>query len=460
VRAPAGTVTVIVDRSSGVPLPAQVAGQVRRQLTSGALTRGDRLPSSRALARELGVARAVVEQAYDQLHAEGWVRASRGAGTYVENVRASVAVEPRPPHPVAGQQAAGAVQPIRLDTGTPWRDPAHDAGWRRAWREVSATRPPTSYPDAAGLPELRLAVAAHLARHRGIACTPAQVLITSGTTHGLSLLLETLPQGTVALEDPGYRAAAVTVGERGWRRLDVPVDGDGIDVAALRRSRRADVRAVYVTPAHQHPLGMTLSPGRRRALLEESDRRGALVVEDDYDSEFRYDVAPLPALAQLGLDRVAYLGTTSKTVLPGLRIGWLVTTEERVAELAARRAARHDHPSWPVQRALFAMLRDGYVDRLLRSARRVYAQRWRLVTDRLAPYGRIDGGVAGMYAVLHLPPRATEQAIRAARAAGFDLPSLADYCRSVVLSGVVLGFGGLTDAQLEQALDAVQSALG
>ena len=457
-RAPVSPVTVAVDRDSGMPLPAQVANQVRRQLTTGALRRGDRLPSSRALARELGVARAVVEQAYDQLHAEGWVRGSRGAGTYVENVRAQVSVESRPARPEPARQPAGA-QLIRLDTGTPWRDPAHDAGWRRAWREVSAAQPPTSYPDPAGLPELRSAVAAHLARHRGIASSPGQVIVTSGTTHGLSLLLETLPRGTVAIEDPGYRAAAVTADERGWRRLDVPVDVDGIDVAALRRSRRNDVRAVYVTPAHQHPLGMTLTPERRRALLQEADRRGALVVEDDYDSEFRYDVAPLPALAQLGLDGVAYLGTASKTVLPGLRIGWLVTSEERVTEITARRAARHDYPSWPVQRALFSMLRDGYVDRLLRSARRVYAQRWRLVTDRLAPYGRIDGGVAGMYAVLHLPPDATEEVIRAARLAGFVLPALTEYCRSVDLTGVVLGFGGVTDTQLEKVLRAVESAL-
>jgi GntR family transcriptional regulator/MocR family aminotransferase len=263
----------------------------------------------------------------------------------------------------------------------------------------------------------------------------------------------------VALEDPGYRAAAATAMGRGWRLFDVPVDSDGIDIGAIRRARRDDLRAIYVTPAHQHPLGMTLSPARRRGLLEEAARRDALVVEDDFDSEFRYVVAPLPALAQLGPERVAYLGTASKSVLPGLRLGWLVTAEDRVAEITARRELSHDHPSWPVQYAFRSMLRDGYVDRLLRSARRVYADRSREVSQRIGRFGQVAGGVAGMYTVVHLEPEQVVSAVHAAARAGFELPSLDDYCRSVRLSGIVFGFGGVSDAELGRALDAVESGL-
>ena len=456
-----------VDRRSRTALPVQVAEQVRAAVRAGTLRVGDRLPSTRALAREVGVSRAVVEHAYDQLHAEGWVSGRHGSGTYVHDIAAGVSAAPRrdPDLSVSSRHTAAngstvSSRPLtRLDTGKPWRDPRLDAGWRRAWRDVSAARPPIEYPDPAGLAELREAVAEHVSRHRGIACTPAEVMITNGTTHAMDLLLQAMPAGTLAIEDPGYRSAAATALQRGWRLLDVPVDGEGIDVAALQRSRRRDIRAIYVTPAHQHPLGMTLTPVRRRSLLQEAVRRDALVLEDDYDSEFRYDVAPLPALAQLGLDRVAYLGTASKSVLPGLRLGWLVTTEERVAAIATARVARHDHPNWPVQRAFVSMLRDGYVDRLLRSARRVYAERSREVDRRLAPYGHLAGGVAGMYTVLRLPPDQVESVVSAARTAGFDLPSLAEYARASSMTGIVLGFGAVSDRQLDRALDAIESAL-
>jgi GntR family transcriptional regulator/MocR family aminotransferase len=460
-RAPTTPLALVVDHAGGTTLPVQIARQVRDAVRVGALRVGDRLPSTRALADELGVSRAVVEQAYDQLHAEGWLSGRRGSGTYVHDVTAarSATRQPRASAPRSTPRVADRSPLVRLDPGTPWRDPRHDDGWRRAWRDVSVAKPPSGYPEPAGIPQLRAAVAAHVARHRGIVCAPDQVLITSGTTHGLGLLMDTLSTGTMAVEDPGYRAAAATVQARGWRLLDVPVDTNGVDVGAIRRARRDDLRAIYVTPAHQHPLGMTLSPARRRGLLEEAARREALVVEDDYDSEFRYDVAPLPALAQLAPERVIYLGTASKSVLPGLRLGWLVTTEDRVAEIAEQRERFHDHPSWPVQHAFWSMLRDGYVDRLLRSARRVYAVRSRQVSRRLGGFGRIAGGVAGMYTVVHLEPEQAAGAVAAAAAAGFELPSLAEYCRSAPLSGIVLGFGGVSDEQLRCALDAVESGL-
>lgn len=452
-------VSVRLQRGAATPLAVQLAGQLRGRIQAGGLAAADRLPSSRALARELGVARGVVEQAFDQLTAEGWLTARHGSGTFVtDDVRTA---GPRRRPPAVRPRGAGADRPdvIRLDTGTPWVDPRHRAGWRRAWREVAQATMPQEYPDPAGLPALRAVIADHVNTHRGLACTADEVLVTAGTTHGLAMLLDVVAPGAVAVEDPGYRAAVEVSRHAGREVVDVPVDSDGFDVAALAADPRRDVRALYVTPAHQHPLGITMSAPRRVALLAEAARRDALVVEDDYDSEFRYDVAPLPALAQLGLDRVAYLGTAAKTVAPGLRIGWLVTTADRAAEIAARRAARHDHPSWPVQRALLSMFEDGHVTRSVRSARRVYAERGDLVRGVLEPHGSLTGDLAGMYLTLALEPALAASVVRLAAADGVEVPSLADYCRGARRAGIVVGFGGPTDEQFGHVLRVLGRAL-
>ena len=452
---------VSLDRESRDPLPVQLAGRIRALLSEGTLRPGQRLPSSRALAHELGVARGVVEAAFDQLLAEGWLVTRHGSGTFVRDVGPAPAAEPARvgarPQPGRGGESAPSSM-VSFDTGTPWVDPRLEPGWRRAWREMAAAAPPRGYPDPAGMPELREALAAYVGRHRGLTCSPHQVLVTAGTTHGFGLALATLPPGSVAVEDPGYRAAVDVASLGGFDVVDVPVDDHGIRVDVLAGYPREDVRAVYVTPAHQHPTGATLAAGRRMALLAEARRRGAVVVEDDYDSEFRYDVAPLPALAALS-DDVIYLGTAAKAVHPALRIGWLVGPEALVAELAASRERRHDHPSWPVQRAFWAMLRDGHVERLVRSARRVYARRHELVRRRLEPYATVAGPGAGMYVTVPLPEDVASSVSAAAAEAGLHLPLLSAYGRSHQRHGLVLGFGGVTDAELDRCLDVVETTL-
>ncbi|MGH3470634.1 MAG: PLP-dependent aminotransferase family protein [Nocardioidaceae bacterium] len=462
----APTVAVQLSRGDGPPLAVQLATQVRGLVAAGTLTAGTRLPSTRALAAELRVSRSVVEQAYDQLVAEGWVQAKRGAGTFVTKLwahpmdrlgsaeRLVPATAARRDPELHRHRSA----PIRLDTGTPYVDERQPESWRRAWRDVAAARMPAGYPDPAGLWELRTQVASYVARRRGFACSPDQVLVTNGTTHALTLLLDVLPAGAVAVEDPGYRAAAEIVRCAGRDLVDVPLDQDGIDVAALR-AVPAPVAAVYVTPAHQHPLGVTMPVNRRLVLLEEMRRRGAYVIEDDYDSEFRYDVAPMPALAGLDPERVAYLGTASKMLQPGLRIGWLVADPALIEHIAERRAARHDHPSWPVQRALVTMLREGYVDRLVRAARRVYAERGRLVVQRLAGHGDLQASPAGMYLTVRLAPAVADAVVTEARAAGIELSSLREYCRTASCSGIVIGYGGPTDAELAHALGVIADSL-
>ncbi len=445
---------VQISRDAAVPMSVQLSSQVRDLVTTGVLTAGTRLPSTRAVATELSVARSVVERAYDQLQAEGWLVATRGSGTFVADVpapaRATRAATLR------RRRSANPPALISLDTGTPWHDAGVDPGWRRAWRDVAVARPPAGYPDVRGELELREEVAAYLARRRGVVRAPSEIMITTGTTHAWGLVLDALGPGCVAIEDPGYRAAVAVAAHAGRDVVDIPVDESGLDVAALTRLPRDDVAAVYVTPAHQHPLGVTLSAARRIALIDEARERGAVVVEDDYDSEFRYDVAPLPALASLDPTRVVYTGTVSKMLQPGLRLGWLAADAALVRTIATRRAQRKDHPSWPLQRVLLTMLREGYLDRRVRVARRVYAERSALVARRLGPVmgpGRLS--LAGMYVTVELPAEAAQRTVVAAREAGFELPSLVDYSRTSARQGIVLGFGGVTDEELERALSVV-----
>lgn len=438
-----GTLAVTLDREDRRTLGTQIADAVRRQVTDGRLDAGTQLPSSRALAAELGVARAVAEQAYAQLVAEGWLEGRHGSGTFVS------ASAPLARGLVRRRQSRPSAQTlIRLDAGTPWIDPRHDAGWRRAWRDVSAAHPPRGYPDHRGLPELRTELADRLGRLRGVDCDPDEILITAGTTDGLRHLLGALPTGSVAMDDPGYRAAAMTVRLAGREVVDLPALGSP-DAAVLQ-----GCAAAYVTPAHQHPLGPTM-PGTDRLALLDAAGHGPLIIEDDYDSEFRYDVAPVPALASLDRGAVAYLGTASKAVAPGFRLGWLVAPPHLMDELDRTRTITHDMASWPVQRAFLSMLRDGYVDKVVRSARRVYADRASRVTDALAPFGSLHGPVAGMYATVELSQTQAVAAQMAARAAGYEIALLADYCRTHVRHGLVVGFGGCTDAQLDDALAAI-----
>lgn len=434
-----------LDRTSDVPLGTQVSGAVRDLVTSGRLRRGDRLPSSRALAREAGVARSVVEHAYAQLVAEGWLEGRHGSGTFVAADRPPARARRTSPAPVAAATRAL----VRLDAGTPWIDPRHSDAWRRAWREVGHAPGPRGYDDHRGLPVLREALAERLARTRGLVVDPDDVRVTAGTSDGLRHLLAGLPPGPVLVDDPGYRAAVETIRASGRDVVDHPATTPVTDLTGSA--------AAYTTPAHQHPLGPPMSGGDRLALLDAARRAGAVVVEDDYDSEFRYDVAPIPALASLDREVVAYLGTASKAVAPSLRLGWLVVPPGLRDAVDRHRSLTHDTASWPVQRAFWALLRDGYVDRLVRSARRTYARRAALVADALGPW--LEGTPAGMYATVLLPPDLAVTAHERARTGGFDVPLLADYTRSSTLSGLVVGFGGCTDDELNRALDLLVSAV-
>lgn len=437
---------IAVDRADARPLGVQLADQVRRLVLAGTLVPGTRLPSTRRLASDLGVSRAVTEQAWDQLRAEGWLEARQGSGSWVSGGPGPGTC--RPPR----RRTPRATRPmVPLDAGTPWVDERHGAAWRRAWREVSSATPPRGYDDPRGLPELRALLAERLATTRGLAVDPDDVHVTAGTTAGLRHVLTALPKKPVAIEDPGYRAAALTVVESGREVRDHPALSPFTDLSGCA--------AAYVTPAHQHPLGRVMPADDRLTLLATARRDAAVVIEDDYDSEFRYDVAPVPALAAIDPGVVAYLGTASKSVLPSLRLGWMVPPPALRDEIERHRAITHDAPAWPVQRAFLALVRDGYLDAVVRSARRVYGERAPRVVAALSPYAELAGPVAGMYSTWLLPHRRAVRARVAAEAAGFRVNLLADYCRSADLSGLVVGFGGPTDQELDEALAVLVGSL-
>ncbi|MEV8377417.1 PLP-dependent aminotransferase family protein [Kribbella sp. NPDC056861] len=446
---------LVLTRTGSGPLHLQLAEQFRAAVRDGRLQAGHRLPSTRDLARELSVSRSVAQAAYDQLHAEGWIAGRTGSGTYVADV-----VPLQPVLRTAARPLAAAEPPLlTLRPGIPYISPTVDAGWRRAWREVSIQPPTRGYDHPAGLPDLRAALAEHVGRVRGIACGPENLLITDGTSHGLRLLLSlTLQQGDrIAIEDPGFATAVSAAQQYGLEVVDVGVDEDGLLVSDLT----PDLSAVYVTPSHQYPLGGRLPVARRNELIRWARRTGATLIEDDYDSEFRYDVAPLPALAQLGLDQVVHLGTLSKLLSPALRLGWLVASPETVTRLAAYREEVGDWPGWPMQAAFLAMLRDGYLDQVIRRSRRLYSDRRNHTCEVLAPYGQIVGQDAGLHITLLLPGTDDRALAADARTAGVVVAPLSEYRRSVPgPPGLVIGYATPTDQDFHQALTRLCDLLG
>jgi len=446
-----------VDRNDPERLPAQLAAQIRERVRTGALVAGARLPSSRAVASTLGVSRAVAAAAYDQLVAEGWLAARRGSGTYVCDVR----LPARSPRPTPMRRPDTSTAPIDLRPGEPWTPATTSPAWRRAWREVAHAVPPADYPSTHGLPALRETVAEHLSRTRGLSCSPEQVMITTGTTHGLSLMLRHLYRAgaAIALEDPGYRSAAEAARLGGWHRWPARIDENGLDPDILAQAPDS-VRVAYATPSHQYPLGVLMPIDRRVRLLEWARRRDAYVVEDDYDSQFRYDVAPLPTLADLGPDRVVYLGTVSKTFGAGVRLGWMVADPALIDALASARERLHDFTPWPTQRALLALLRDGEWDRLVRTARRKYASRDRLVQRRLEPYGRLSGVGAGIHTTILLDAEVARTVAAEVGRAGVTVATVAESTwTNGDRDGLVIGYGNIGDDDLDRAIDLIADRL-
>ncbi|HEX5980219.1 MAG TPA: PLP-dependent aminotransferase family protein [Thermoleophilaceae bacterium] len=456
-----------LDRGRG-PLRAQLEDQLRDAVRGGRLGPGAALPSSRALARELGVSRGVVVEAYAQLAAEGYLVARQGAPT-----RVSEAASPGP----GATPAAAGERPPRYDfrTGRPdvslFPRTAWLASLRRALRDAPDAR--LDYGDPRGAPELRGALVRYLGRVRGVACDPERVVVTSGMAQGMAIFARALRAGGVrrmAMEDPSSAPGRGQLASNGLEVVPVPVDEDGLQVERLPvaragRDAAADdpLGAVMITPAHQFPLGVVLAPARRAALLDWAAHAGAVVLEDDYDAEYRYDRPPVGAVQGLAPDLVAYAGSTSKTLAPGLRLGWLVVPDHLLDAVTA--AKESDDLGTPVveQLALADFLERGQLDRHLRRTRSVYRARRDALVDalaRLLPDCPPAGVAAGLHLVVHLPAGADEQAVLdAARSRGLGLSGISEHRVEPGPPALLLGYGRLPEPAIEAAVRLLADSL-
>jgi GntR family transcriptional regulator/MocR family aminotransferase len=458
------TVFVHLNRESGRTLQQQLVGQMREAITARRLPPGARLPATRLFATELGISRNVVVAAFEELTSEGYLEGRVGSGTYVASdlpdipVRqpeSVVSVLPQQENDTAPQASAPASAGRTIDflnLGNPAIMPLPLAVWRGMWREVTEQLPPADYGPAAGDPELRAAIAAYLARARGVTCGPEEIIITAGAAEALALLLRlTLAPGArAAIEEPGYGVARLVLRLRQARIAPIPVDDNGLCVDRLPVGPDAPA-LVYVTPSHQYPLGVRLPVARRLALLAWAEAHNSLIVEDDYDSEFRYDAPPLPAMA--GLDtrgRVAYIGTFSKVLTPALRVGYLVLPpplRKRISPNGALRLGLNPTP-WPVQRALAQFIISGELERHIRRMRRQYAAKRAALTDAMIPIrsvARLQGLDAGLHAYLDLCPEiAAADIIARAEARGVLVEDIRWYYHGEPdRNGLLLGYGGL-----------------
>jgi GntR family transcriptional regulator/MocR family aminotransferase len=449
----------------GQPRRAQLEAGLRDSIRAGRLRPDARLPSSRTLAAELGVSRRLVVEAYEQLAAEGYLLSRRGSGTRVAprgraNGKgadgAPTAPAPVPP-PVIG---------IDLFPGAPDLSLFPRRAWSRSLRRALATLPDArlGYGEFAGTTELRVALAEHLGRVRAAAAEPDRVVVTAGYQQGLRLfcqLVRARAGSRIAVEDPGYPLAGWTIETEQLQVVPIPIDDEGIDVAALAA---AAPDAVVVTPAHALPLGAVLAPGRRRELVAWARAAGALVLEDDYDAELRYDRGPAGTLQGLAPDVVVLAGTASKTLAPVLRLGWLLLPAELVPiAVGARTMADGGGPridEW----ALADLISSGAFDRHVRACRQRYRGKRAVLLDTLAaelPGARVRGIAAGLHAVLELPTGAAESTVVTAAAnRGVHVHGLSTFTRRHPQpDGLVLGYGLPGERELRQAVTAIAAAV-
>jgi GntR family transcriptional regulator / MocR family aminotransferase len=406
---------------------------LRDAVRTGRLGPGTRLPSSRALAADLGLARNTVAEVYSQLVAEGWLTARTGSGTAVAERRAA---DPGP-RPQARPQVT--VPRYDLRPGVPDLSAFPAGAWLATARKVLAAAPREllDYPDPRGLPQLRAALAGYLARARGVAADPGRIVICAGFTHGLAVTCAALRSSgaaTLAVEAYGHQAHRGLALAQGLRLRPLPVDASG---AVIGDADGAD--AALLTPAHQFPLGVTLHPRRRR----EAARWAGVVIEDDYDGEFRYDRQPVGALQALAPDHVIYAGTASKSLAPALRLGWLVVPPRLLDAVAAQLTAG---PSGLDQLTLAEFIDSGGYDRQIRRARLAYRRRRDRLTAALHRHGRhVTGIAAGLHAVLDVPGADAErQLIAQAAEHGLALLGLESFRApgpSADRAGLVIGYG-------------------
>lgn len=468
---------LVLGESSSQPLTSRLYHALREWIQAGRLTSGQRLPSTRRLARELGLGRNTLLAAFDQLLAEGFLVTRHGAGTFVADLpfqqATSAGEAPSPVTPAVdsvslsarGMALLGFCHP-RQDRfpafvpGVPALDRFPHAQWQRLLHR-HLQRMPTdwlAYQAQGGVPALRESLADYLQLSRSVRCRPEQILIVQGAQQGFELIVRLLSDSgdRVWLEEPGYHGAQACFAAAGLAMTPVPVDAEGMCVESL--SDPGQPRLIYVTPSHQYPSGTTMSLARRLSLLEAAERHAAWIVEDDYDSEFRYGQRPIAALQGLAEQaRVIYVGTFSKVMYPGLRLGYLVLPDALVEPFRQANARLHREGQYAVQAALADFIVRGHFSRHIRRMRDCYRRRQALLRKALAPAVarglRLSEGQAGMHLVAWLDAFEHEDRLVAeARDEGISLSPLSSYYLDAPgRPGLVLGYAGTVEAEIERA---------
>jgi len=447
-------------RDDPLPLHRQLEQELRGAIRSGRLSPRSALPSTRALAEQLGLSRGVVVEAYEQLVAEGYLTSQPGGATRVCSTVAEATTS-------ATAEAPSPKPEIDFGYGRPDVTQFPRQVWLRSVRRVLNEAPSDrfSYLDNRGAAELREALATYLNRVRGTAASSERIVICNGFAQAMDLVAQ-LVKATggrrIAVEDPGHHDTAIAARRHGLEIVPVPVDEAGIVVEALART---DTDAVSVTPAHHFPTGAVLSPERRAEIVAWATHRNGLVLEDDYDAEYRYDREPIGAVQGLAPENVIYAGSASKTLAPGLRLGWLIAPAHLVEQLAAIKAA-NDRGSASLEQLAFAdFLSRGEFDHHLRRMRPIYrARRDTLLRAlrRYLPDLRPVGASAGLHVIAWLPEGVDETAIvERSAAAGVAAYGLAGYhsARRDAPGGLLFGYGTLTEAEIEEGTRLVATAL-
>ncbi|MFI6009291.1 PLP-dependent aminotransferase family protein [Streptomyces sp. NPDC051243] len=425
---------------------------LRDAVRDGRLAPGARLPATRRLADELGISRNTVKAAYDQLVAEGYLTARQGAGTQVASLPSVDAQLP---------EAAAHARVPRFDLrpGSPDVGAFPAAAWLRALRRAIATAPSLAYDygDPRGRIELRTALSGYLGRARGVIAPPERIVITSGYVQGLALLTRVVEGGVIAMEDPGLPFHREVVRRNGGRVVPVRVDERGMCAEEL-----GDGDAAVVTPAHQYPTGVTLHPERRRALTDWARARGGLIVEDDYDGEFRYDRQPVGALQGMAPGQVAYLGTASKTLGPALRLGWMVLPPHLVDAVADAKLHSDHHTESIGQLALAELIDSHAYDRHVRASRLRYRRRRDQLLHRLGARRAVRGIAAGLHALVEVDDEA--RVLARAEAEGLAVGCLGEHWHVAGSGegrpqGLVVGYGTPRERVYPQALEVLVRVL-
>ena len=485
-RLPASfTPLLMLDSGRGRPMYRQLYDWLRQAIVDGQMRPGQRVPSTRSLAAELKISRIPVFNAYEQLWAEGYLETFVGAGTCVaRSIPDQELSALRRKESPGARKTDSEARPRRIShraatltsqSPQPWLNslcafrvslPALDHFPVRIWSKLSARHsrmlaPETmAYGNAMGHLPFREAIARYLATARGVRCEPSQVLVTTGSQQALQMCAQVLldPDDGVGIEEPGYPGARQAFLSAGSRLIPVPVDEEGVRVTELTRRSR-NLRVVYITPSHQYPLGMAMSATRRMQLLNWAARNGTWILEDDYDSEYRFGTRPIVSLQ--GLDkyaRVIYIGTFSKVLFPALRLGYLVVPKDLIPAFSAYRDAADIFCSTLYQAVLTDFIEEGHFARHIRRMRMLYMERRSLLVNTLdAQMGKtlqVTGAEAGMHLVALLPSGLDDTAIaqRAAERGISTMPLSSCYLQRPAVNGLILGYGGTNGQQIKQAV--------